>query len=136
MARPIKQRKILSPHSEISFFPSEKSNSDVDNISFLAEEYEAIKLVDYEGLQQAKAAKFMQVSRPTITRIYKRERKKIATSLIENKPLKLSGENIYFSDNWHKCQNCESIYNVVEKLKNKFCPLCNSENFMKLENNK
>ena len=133
MARPVKQRKILSPYSEV-FFPVGKNNSDSDNILFLAEEFEAIKLIDYEGLNQSQAAKLMHISRPTFTRIYKRARIKISTSLVEKRALKLSGANIYFSDDWYKCQNCECIYNVVDKAKKEFCPLCKSGDYIKLVN--
>lgn len=134
MARPVKQRKILSPYSEVSFFPGEKNNSDADSVLFLAEEFEAIKLIDYEGLNQTKAARLMRVSRPTFTRIYKRARIKLSTSLVEKRTLKLSGKNIYYSGNWHKCQICECIFNIVNKSNNNLCPLCKSDNFVNIEN--
>jgi len=135
MARPIKQRKILSPYSEVSFFPAGKNNSDdINNIIFFAEEYEAIKLIDYEGLNQFQAAKLMRISRPTFTRIYKQARIKISTSLVEKKVLILSGVNIYYSDDWHKCQNCECIYNFIDKSKNIFCPLCKCGDYIKIVN--
>jgi len=136
LARPVKQRKILSPYSDVSFFPAESRDAVINNISFLAEEYEAIKLIDYEGLNQTRAAKLMNVSRPTFTRIYKRARIKIATSLIEKRALILSGENIYFSDDWHKCKKCECIYNIVDNLNNENCPLCKSVKFIKIFNSK
>lgn len=132
MARPVKQRKILSPFTDISFFPSGNNNSDVDSILFLAEEYESVKLIDYEGLNQSKAAKLMKISRPTFTRIYKRARIKLAASLVEKRALKLSGENIYYTDNWHKCQNCECVYNIVDKSKTELCPVCKSTNFINI----
>ncbi len=134
MARPVKQRKILAPHSDVRFFPVGNSNPDTDSLLFLAEEFEAIKLIDYEGLDHSKAAKLMKVSRPTFTRIYKRARIKLSTSLVEKRTLKLSGENIYYGDNWHKCQNCECIYNVVNKSNKEFCPLCKSTNFINILN--
>lgn len=134
MPRPVKQRKIISPYSEVSFFPAGKNNSKADDILFLAEEYEAIKLIDYEGLKQSQAAKLMHISRPTFTRIYKRARIKISISLVEKKVLKLSGVNIYFSDDWYKCSRCECIYNIVDKINNGFCPLCNSSDYIKIEN--
>jgi predicted DNA-binding protein (UPF0251 family) len=135
MARPVKQRKILSPYYELSLFPLRVNKLKGDNVIFLTEEYEAIKLIDYEGLKQSQAARFMQISRPTFTRIYKRARIKIATSFVENRYLKLSGGNIYFNDDWYKCQDCGCIYNVVKNAKNNFCPLCKSSNFIKTVKN-
>ena len=134
MARPVKQRKILSPYSEINIMQPGNNNSGNDNIMFLAEEFESVKLIDYEGLNQSKAAKLMKISRPTFTRIYKRARIKLAASLVEKRALKLSGENIYYSDNWHKCQNCECIYNIIDKSNSDFCPFCKSTNFINIAN--
>jgi uncharacterized protein len=131
MARPVKQRKILSPYFGLSLFPLKGDKLKSDNVIFLTEEYEAIKLMDYEGLKQSQAARFMQISRPTFTRIYKKARIKIATSFVENRYLKLSGGNIYFNDDWYKCQGCGCVYNAVKNTKNKFCPLCKSSDFIK-----
>ncbi len=134
MARPVKQRKILAPHSDTWFFPVGNNNSNADCLLFLAEEFEAIKLIDYEGLNHSKAGKLMKVSRPTFTRIYKRARIKLSTALVEKKVLKLSGGNIYYSDNWHKCQNCDCIYNVINDSNLVSCPLCKSKNFINIPN--
>ncbi len=129
MARPIKQRKILSPFPETGFFSADKNVPEEESILFLAEEYESIKLIDYEGLDQTKAAKLMHVSRPTFTRIYKRARVKLATALVEKKAMKISGENIYYGDNWYKCSVCECIYNMSKNADNKSCPLCKNPGF-------
>jgi len=124
VARPIKQRKILSPFPETGFFSSDKNISEEESILFLAEEFESIKLIDYEGLDQTKAAKLMHISRPTFTRIYKRARIKLATALVEKKVMKISGENIYYGDNWYKCPVCECIYNTPKNTNSASCPLC------------
>ncbi len=39
------------------------------------DEFEAIRLLDYLGMTQAEAADKMNVSRPTLTRIYEKARK-------------------------------------------------------------
>lgn len=53
MAKPIKQRKILRPYwpySGTGILPTMDNASKPNNILYLAEEFEAIKLIDYEGL--------------------------------------------------------------------------------------
>ena len=55
------------------------------------DEFETIRLLDYQGLDQEKAAELMSVSRPTITRIYASARKKIATALAEGKAISIEG---------------------------------------------
>lgn len=60
------------------------------------DEYEAVRLLDYEGKQQAEAAAVMGVSRPTLPRIYDGARKVIAESLVEGRRLEISGGNVNF----------------------------------------
>jgi len=133
MARPIKQRKIISPypHFESDLITSAGKKHGRDPVLLLTEEFEAIKLIDYEGLDHARASELMQVSRPTFTRIYKRARIKIAVSLIENRTIQYSQGNIYFSGSWYKCSECESVFNFTAKTGNITCPLCKSHNFLK-----
>lgn len=66
------------------------------------DEFEALRLVDYEGLSQIEAATDMRVSRATIQRLLLTARKKITDSILFNKGIevkndikniKLKGEN-------------------------------------------
>jgi predicted DNA-binding protein (UPF0251 family) len=50
-------------------------------------EYEAVRLIDSEGLNQEAAAKRMKTSRGTIWRLTQTGRKKIVQALIESRPL-------------------------------------------------
>lgn len=47
------------------------------------EEFEAIRLLDYQNLTQEQAAVHMDISRPTLTRIYEEARHKVATAFVE-----------------------------------------------------
>jgi predicted DNA-binding protein (UPF0251 family) len=136
MARPIKPRKLLLPHKAVSFIPGKEEGSPEESITLLSEEYEVIKLVDYENMNHLQAAKIMKVSRPTLTRIYKRARKKIAESLIEQKTLKLEGGNSYMVENWYKCDDCETVFNIPEDFSfNKNCPVCSGKSIRLFSNN-
>jgi len=53
------------------------------------DEIEAIRLADFEGLYQEDAAKEMEVSRPTFSRILSSARKKIANALINGKAIEI-----------------------------------------------
>ena len=55
------------------------------------DEYESIRLIDYEGLTQEECAKSMDVARTTVTSIYDSARKKLAQLLVEGKTLCISG---------------------------------------------
>jgi len=51
------------------------------------EEFEALRLVDYEGLTQEEAGKKMGVSRGTVWRALSSARKKVAQMLVEGREL-------------------------------------------------
>ncbi len=69
-----------------------------------SDEMEAIFLMDYQGLYQEDAAKNMNISRPTLSRIIKNARKKIATALV-------SGYEIAIVDNKDKFIVALSVQN-------------------------
>ena len=95
------------------------------------EEYEAIRLLDYQNLTQEEAAVYMDVSRPTLTRIYEEARKKVATSFVEGRDLLFRGGDVYFEKNWYKCNSCNASFsdysdNVTD------CPICKSTDLISL----
>jgi predicted DNA-binding protein (UPF0251 family) len=72
----------------------------VSSVSLQYDEYETIRLLDYEGMNQDQAAKQMNVSRPTLTRIYEKARKTIAQALVEGKMIVIEGGNVQFEKQW------------------------------------
>ncbi|PLX05321.1 MAG: hypothetical protein C0594_07850 [Marinilabiliales bacterium] len=97
-----------------------------DFISLHYEEFEAIRLADYENLPQVEAAKRMNISRPTFTRIYDSARKKMARSLIEGQGVSILGGDVYFDKIWYRCNSCNQVFEV-EKGEVQFCIECKSE---------
>lgn len=127
MARPVKPRKLLIPHRNISFVPEGDSIHKTESITLLSEEYETIKLVDYESMNHLEAAKILHVSRPTLTRIYEKARKKISECLVEGKTLKLSGGNSIYIESWYGCRDCNSVFNIPDRKRfGDNCPVCSS----------
>ena len=61
----------------------------LEEIVLSREELEAIKLKDYDDLDQTDAAKKMNTSQSTFQRILSSARKKVAESLIKGKGLKI-----------------------------------------------
>ena len=62
------------------------------------DEYETIRLIDFEGLTQEECAGQMNIARTTVQRIYTVARKKIADSLINSKMLKIEGGDYRLCD--------------------------------------
>lgn len=60
-------------------------------IQLTLEEFEAIRLIDYDGMDQAQAAEVMAVSRQTVGRILKAGRSKVAAAIVEGLHLQVGG---------------------------------------------
>ena len=72
--RPRICRRVGFCRNFFNFVPQGVKN--FDEIILTIDEAEAIKLIDFENMEQAKAAKKMKVSQPTLSRILKSARKK------------------------------------------------------------
>ncbi len=55
------------------------------------DEYEAVRLIDYEGLSQERCAEQMRVARTTVTSIYESARRKLASMLVEGRRIIIAG---------------------------------------------
>ena len=65
-----RHRRIKMPLVMEGFKPFGIPMRELEPVVLLFEEYEAIRLADYENLTQEEAAKKMDISRPTFTRVY------------------------------------------------------------------
>ncbi|WP_462318674.1 DUF134 domain-containing protein [Marinilabilia sp.] len=119
-----RNRKIESPPSIEGFKPYGVRMKNLQKVILLFEEYEAIRLIDYEDLNQEEAAARMDISRPTFTRVYKKARKAIAQALVEGKAILIEG-GTYVSENyWVRCGKCSKLGTAPGPLKS--CPHCHS----------
>ena len=89
MARPQRCRKICAEPLYDRFVP--EGQESIDNIILTVDEYEVIRLVDYENYTHEECARHMDIARSTVTEIYVSARKKIADSLINGKRLLIQG---------------------------------------------
>ncbi len=129
--RPTRLRRISNPPIISGFRPygGKRSNYKSEAVFLHLEEYEALRLCDYELLNHQQASQIMNVSRPTLTRIYARARFKIAESFVLGKQIIIEGGKIYFDSEWFSCKTCNCIFNNPDKqLEIKKCPLCRSTN--------
>ena len=124
MPRKKRQRRLLAPPSVKGFSVFGPKNRAQQVVLFF-EEYEAIKLLDYDNLTQEEAAVCMEVSRPTLTRIYESARNKVAQAMVEGKDLIIRGGNFQFDENWYCCNSCKAKFNMAKAGEN--CPVCNSK---------
>ena len=89
--RPVKWRNVCSLPDSNRFGPLDLNADDANCIRMTVDEYEAIRLIDFEGFTQEECAKQMNVARTTVQGIYAEARKKIARSLVDGKLLLIEG---------------------------------------------
>ncbi len=116
MARPKQNRKIVSPPIMQGFKPFGIPRSELDELVLQYDEYESLRLLDYEGLTQEEAAERMSVSRPTLTRIYNLARKTIAKAFVEGKMIVIKGGNVDFGKEWYRCGKCHQLTDDLSLL--------------------
>jgi len=129
-------RKVLSPPIIKGFKPygpgSGTLNQEPVNLFF--EEYEALRLSDYDRLNHHQASVLMGVSRPTFTRIYASALQKIARAFVEGKQISIEGGKVYFDSDWYQCAGCGCNFNNPEREKMvENCPLCGSRQIVSFD---
>lgn len=88
MPRPRKCRKVCRLPVSNEFTPSA---SCAEWVVLTVDEYEAIRLLDYENFSQEETAVYMQIARSTVQTIYNGARKKIAKTLVTGAGLRIEG---------------------------------------------
>jgi predicted DNA-binding protein (UPF0251 family) len=119
-------RKIGSPPVLKGYKPIGLPYNETHTTSILYEEIEALRLADYTGLKQEEAARLMNVSRPTFTRIYSACLKKLAKAFTEGRSIVIEGGNVEFDKQWYRCNDCTTVFHHSEKNQNE-CIHCKSE---------
>ena len=133
MSRPQKKRKVQEPPKIQGMKPVGVPARYLDRVNLSLDEYEAVRLADYEGRDHRDAAEIMGISRPTFTRLIEKARKKMAESLVDVKELVIEGGNYSFATQLLRCRDCNALtrfdrtQNVVET-----CPACGSKNVIHL----
>ncbi len=106
---------------------------ELESIVMSMEEYEALRLADYENLTHEKAAARMNISRPTFTRLYDRARKNVAKAFMEGKAIIIRGGTFISEEYWYRCNNCHET--IVSDTPEENCDKCNSANIVRLDTN-
>jgi predicted DNA-binding protein (UPF0251 family) len=89
MPRPICPRRIGHEPPADYFKPAGIPLRDLEEVELAADEVEALRLADFEGLYREEAARHMGVSRQTFDRIVRRARSKVAGALVSGSALRL-----------------------------------------------
>lgn len=97
MPRPRKCRHVCRLPQNAGFVPLAPSDDDKPVI-LSVDEYETIRLIDYEAFSQEECAGYMRIARATVQQIYAQARKKLALAIVEGRPLDISGGDYYLCE--------------------------------------
>lgn len=125
MPRRRRLRKLVEPPRFRGYKPYGCArNNQTVNLNY--EEYEALKLADYDLMNHEEAARIMDVSRPTFARIYESARRKIADALVNVKEIKTVFGNAEFNADWYNCPSCHARFTIPVTAQDGVCPICSS----------
>lgn len=96
MPRPQRCRRICKEPEIVGFFPDGAKTKEVVQLS--VDEFEVIRLVDYEKQTHEKCARQMDISRTTVTEVYESARTKLADCLVNGRYLVISGGSYRICD--------------------------------------
>ena len=92
LPRPCKHRRICGIPNLSKFVPDGIDDfSSVPSVVMTLDEFETIRLIDYESMTQEQCAAQMNVARTTVQAIYNSARFKLSQCLVEERPLHIEG---------------------------------------------
>ena len=128
--RPKNYRRVSSIPPVDYFKPRGIPLTALEVTTLSIEEVEAIRLADFEGLEQSQAAERMSVSRRTLARDLNSAHKKIADALLHAKAIQIEGGRFLTPD--ERLLECESDGHTWKQKKSSKkqgeCPECGSKN--------
>ena len=101
MAKPKKKRTVHSPPPVALFKPQGIPAHQLEHIILHVDEYEALRLVDFLGMDLESAAKELSVSRATCARITTEARKKVAKAITLGRAIRIEGGVFQISSPGH-----------------------------------
>ncbi|PKN71090.1 MAG: hypothetical protein CVU54_03405 [Deltaproteobacteria bacterium HGW-Deltaproteobacteria-12] len=126
MPRPKCCRHVGCMPDKNYFKPRGIPASELEEVVLSLDEYEAIRLADYEQLYQEKAAAQMNISRQTFGRIIESAHKKVAAVLLFGKALKIEGGEVSVGKKKQtECPECNKALNLRSgSSPEEICPYC------------
>ena len=89
-----KKVRYIQKMPPISQFSPRGKPGRPDEVELTVDQFEAIRLADFEGFDQVEGAQFMGVSRPSFGRILRGGRKVVADALVNGKTIRIRIGNV------------------------------------------
>ncbi len=127
MPRRRRLRKVVAPPGFRGYRPYGHAGRKQHAVELMYEEYEAIKLADYDRMNHQEASGLMGVSRATFARIYESARRKMAQALVETREIRAVYGHATMDKSWFVCRDCHARFNAGQNGQEEACPVCKSE---------
>ena len=123
-----KRHRFVHREPSVSVYkPAGIPAKELDEILLTVDEFEAVRLADYEGMNQREACKIMKISQPTFNRILASARNKIAQGIVEGQVLRIEGGRYVLGDGSGGLQCTDCGYRLdMERDQRNACPTCGS----------
>lgn len=108
--------------------------SSLERVVLSVDEFEAIRLADFEGFHHEAAAEQMNISRPTFGRVIGSARAKIAKVLAQGLALIIEGGEVEIAEKRFTCHECRHTWDESHGTgKPEECPACRSPKISRAE---
>jgi predicted DNA-binding protein (UPF0251 family) len=115
MPRPKKCRLVKREPGVTFFKPQGIPLRILEQNVITVDELEALRLADYLGMIHEEAAKQLQVSRPTVTRMLARAHQAIADALVNGKAIRIEGGDYILEGCESVCPKCGAVWYASPK---------------------
>ena len=115
------------------FKPAGAPMAALEEIQLLVEEAEAIRLKDFEKLEQAQCAEKMNISQSTFSRLLDSARQKVADVLLNGKAIRIEGGNYEMAVRRFRClqgHEWEVPFETMISAPPENCPECETPSIM------
>ncbi|MBN2228046.1 MAG: DUF134 domain-containing protein [Candidatus Thorarchaeota archaeon] len=124
-----KRHRIVTREPPVSVYkPAGIPAKELDEILVTIDEFEAIRLADFEGLSQREASVEMHISQPTFNRVLSSARGKVAKMLVQGFVLRIEGGRYVLTDGSGtlECLDCGATMDMSSEDKST-CKQCGSK---------
>jgi predicted DNA-binding protein (UPF0251 family) len=123
-----KRHRLVTKEPPVSVYkPAGIPVRELEEILISIDEYEALRLADFEGLSQRDASTAMHISQPTFNRVLSSARHKVASGLVQGFVLRIEGGRYMLADGTGilECIDCGVSVDMSSEDKST-CQACGS----------
>ncbi|TFG26974.1 DUF134 domain-containing protein [Candidatus Thorarchaeota archaeon] len=123
-----KRHRLVTKEPPVSVYkPAGIPAMELEEILISIDEFEALRLADFEGLSQRDASTAMQISQPTFNRVLSSARSKVASGIVQGYVLRIEGGRYRLADGTGilECLDCGASVDMSSGDKSS-CQACGS----------